>query len=84
MCYATAQNKTISELEKAMNAIARLPEFLDDDDLQRHHINGFAKHHMNGGKKVAEHPIMLVQPQENPKFLTPIMWGLIPRWEKGE
>ncbi len=84
MCYATAQNKTISELEKAMSVIARLPEFMDDDDLHRYHINGFAKHHMNGGKKVAEHPIMLVQPQENPKFLTPIMWGLIPRWESGE
>lgn len=84
MCYATAQSKAIADLEKLMEVKAMLPEFLGDDDLLRFHINGFAKHHMNGGKKVAEHPIMLVQPQENPKYLTPIMWGLVPRGVPGE
>nr|WP_299488561.1 SOS response-associated peptidase family protein [uncultured Allomuricauda sp.] len=84
MCYATAQSRKVIQIEKAMNAIAKLPEFLDDNDLARFHINGFAKQFMAGGTKVSEHPLMLIQPQENPKFLTPIMWGLIPRWEKGE
>lgn len=67
-----------------MDAVARLPEFLNDDDLVRYHINGFAKQFFNNGTKMSEHPMMLVQPQENPRFLTPIMWGLIPRWERGE
>ncbi len=67
-----------------MNAIAKLPEYLDDDDLEQYHINGFAKHYLKGGTKMAPHPIMLVQPQENPKFLAPIMWGLIPKWESGD
>ena len=84
MCYRTAQNKKTSILEKKMNAVAKLPEFMDDDDLVRYDINGFAKQFMAGGTKVSEHPLMLVQPQENPKYLTPIMWGLIPRWESGE
>ncbi len=84
MCYSAQQKLTISDLEKAMNAIARLPEFMDDDDLQHYHINGFAKHYMNDGKKMALHPVMLIQPQENPKYLTPLMWGFIPRWESVE
>lgn len=27
---------------------------------------------------------MYVIPQENPKFITPLMWGFIPEWESGE
>ncbi|MEO0573027.1 MAG: SOS response-associated peptidase family protein [Bacteroidota bacterium] len=84
MCYSTQQGKPISELEKAMNAIAKLPEYLDDDDLQKYHINGFGKQLLKGGKWQSIHPLMLVQPQENPKYLTPLMWGLIPHWESGE
>ena len=84
MCYATSQTKKISELEKAMDAIAKLPEFMDDDDLLRFHINGFGKHYLDGGKKFSEHPMMLIQPQENPKFLTPVMWGFVPRDVPGE
>nr|WP_273565433.1 SOS response-associated peptidase family protein [Maribacter sp. Hal144] len=84
MCYSTQQGKPKSELEKRFDAIAKMPEYLDEDDLQRYHINGFAKHLIKGGKKEAPHPIMLVLPQENRKFLVPLMWGLIPSWESGE
>lgn len=84
MCYAAQQKLTISELEKAMNAIARLPEYLDDEDLQRYHINGYAKHYIDNGNKMALHPIMLIQTQENPKYLAPVMWGFIPREVSGE
>ena len=84
MCYSTQQGKPKSELEKRFDAVAKLPEYLDDDDLQHYHINGFGKHLISNGKKEAAHPIMLVLPQENKKFLAPLMWGLIPYWEKGE
>lgn len=84
MCYSTQQGKPKSELEKRFDAVAKLPEYLDDTDLQRYHINGFAKHRINGGKREAVHPLMLVLPQENKKILAPLMWGLIPHWESGE
>ncbi len=84
MCYATAQKNKTSVLEKAMNAVARLPGFMDDNDLVRYHINGFGKQYFNDGAKVSEHPLMLIQPQENPKFLTPLMWGFVPHWISGE
>lgn len=84
MCYSTHQGKPKSELEKHFDAVAKLPEYLDDDDLRRFHINGFAKQSLNGGKAESPHPIMLVLPQENPKFMAPLMWGLIPHWESGE
>lgn len=83
MCYATAQKNKTSRLEKVMNAVAKLPEFLNDD-LVRYHINGFAKQFFNGGTKMLEHPMMLIQPQENPKFLTPVMWGYVPRDVPGD
>lgn len=84
MCYAAAQKLKTTQLELIFDAVAKLPEFLNDDDLVRYHINGFAKQYFRGGEKMSEHPMMLIQPQENPKFLTPVMWGLIPRWEEGE
>lgn len=84
MCYSTQQGKPKSELEKALDAVAKLPQYLDDDDLQQYHINGFASQLLKGGTKRSIHPIMLIQPQENPKFLAPLMWGLIPSWESGE
>lgn len=84
MCYSTQQGKPLSELEKALNAVAKLPEYLDDDDLTQYHINGFAKQMLKGGTKESIHPIMVIQPQENPKFLAPLMWGFIPSWELGE
>lgn len=84
MCYSTQQGKPKTALEERFDAVAKLPEYLDDDDLQQYYINGFGKHRINGGKKEAVHPIMLVLPQENKKFLAPLMWGLIPYWESGE
>lgn len=84
MCYATAQSRKVIQIEKAMNAIAKLPEFMDDNDLARFHINGFGKQYFDGGKRMSEHPFMLIQPQENPKYLTPVMWGFVPRGVPGE
>jgi len=72
MCYSTHQGKPLTELEKHFEAIAKLPEEMNPDDLVYHHANGFA------------HPPLCVLPQENPKYLAPLMWGLIPYWESGK
>ena len=71
MCYSTQQGKPLSELEKRFNAIAKLPEYLNEDDLTFFHASGFA------------HPPMLILPQEHPGKMAAIMWGLIPHWETG-
>ncbi|WP_435624461.1 SOS response-associated peptidase [Flagellimonas sp.] len=84
MCYTTAQNKPTRQLELAMEAVAKLPEFIQEEDLVRYHINGFAKQYFDDGKKMSEHPFMLIQPQEDPRFLTPVMWGYVPHWEDGD
>ena len=72
MCYSTQQGKPLSELEKRFNAVAKLPDDLEVDDLTFYHANGFA------------HPVMCILPQENRKYLAPLMWGLIPYWESGK
>ena len=71
MCYTTQQRKPISDIEKKYGATAKIAEGLNKSDLTAHHFNGFA------------HPTMLILPQENPKYLAPLMWGLIPSWESG-
>jgi len=71
MCYSTQQGKPLSELEKRLNAVAKLPDHLDREDLTLFHANGFA------------HPVMVVLPQENRNYLAPLMWGFIPSWENG-
>jgi len=71
MCYATQQRKPIADIEKKYGAVAKIPEKLNQESLSFYHANGFA------------HPNMLILPQENPKFLAPLMWGFIPHWESG-
>lgn len=71
MCYSTQQGKPLSELEKHLNAVAKLSDNLNREDLTLFHANGFA------------HPVMVILPQENRNYLAPLMWGLIPSWESG-
>nr|WP_299385610.1 SOS response-associated peptidase [Allomuricauda sp.] len=71
MCYSTRQTKKVSELEKIFDAVAKISPGLEEKDLVFNHANGFA------------HPPMLIIPQENPKYMATLMWGLIPHWESG-
>ena len=66
-----------------MVPLPNCPEYLLEEDLIRYHINGFAKQIVNGGTKQSLHPLMWILPQENPKFLTPLMWGFVPSWKSG-
>lgn len=72
------------KLEEHYKVTAKLPEFLLEEDLVKYHINGFAKQIINGGTKEALHPLMWIIPQENPKFMTPLMWGFVPSWISGD
>ncbi|EAR01391.1 SOS response-associated peptidase [Maribacter sp. HTCC2170] len=69
MCYSIEQRKPLKQLEFRFKVKAVIPNGLSPDELQFYHGNGFA------------HPLVAVIPQENPKFVTPLMWGLVPHWE---
>ncbi len=83
MCYSAAMDAKAKKLEEHYGAVAKLPEYLLEEDLTRYHINGFAKQIVNGGTKQSLHPLMWIVPQENPKFITPLMWGFVPSWKSG-
>ena len=83
MCYSAAMAEKAKKLEEHYGAVAKLPKYLLEEDLTRHHINGFAKQIVNGGTKQSLHPLMWILPQENPNFLTPLMWGFVPSWKSG-
>ena len=83
MCYSAAMAEKAKKLEEHYGAVAKLPEYLLAEDLTSYHINGFAKQIVNGGTKQSLHPLMWILPQENPKFLTPLMWGFVPSWKSG-
>lgn len=72
MCYSIEQRKPLKQLEFEFKVKAYIPDGLTPEKLQFYHGNGFA------------HPHVAVIPQENPKFITPIMWGLVPHWETRE
>jgi len=83
MCYSAAMAEKAKKLERHYGATAKLPPYLKEEDLTNYHINGFAKQIVNGGTKQSLHPLMWILPQENPKFLTPLMWGFVPSWKSG-
>lgn len=66
MCYHTSQTKTTSQLEQRFK-VKRDPDFnIGETDFTFYHSNGFA------------HQNLLMIPQEDPKIITPAMWGLMP------
>lgn len=72
MCYSIEQRKPIKELEFRFKVTSNIRNGIPPEQLQFYHANGFA------------HPQVAIIPQENPKFITPIMWGLIPHWESSD
>lgn len=71
MCYSIEQRKPLNQLEFQFEVKANIRNGIAPQKLQFYHANGFA------------HPQVAIIPQENPKFITPLMWGFIPHWESG-
>lgn len=71
MCYSIEQRKPLKQLEFRFSVTANIRNGIPSEQLQFYHANGFA------------HPQVAIIPQENPKFITPLMWGLVPHWESG-
>lgn len=70
MCYNTRLTREAAELEKFYKVEKLLGEADDDLELLYNSANGFA------------HPNMWIIPQEKPKNMIPVMWGLIPHYKK--
>ena len=66
MCFSTRQTKEKKELEKLLSVEAALGDFDSDLELIYFHANGW------------NHPIMWTITQENPNYLVPSMWGIMP------
>ena len=72
MCYNTRATRSIGELEDYYELERLLGEEADkDSELMYNSANGFA------------HPNMWIIPQEKPKNIIPVMWGLIPHYKMG-
>ncbi|WP_047246922.1 SOS response-associated peptidase [Maribacter thermophilus] len=72
MCYNTRVSRKVRELEDYYSVERLLGEELDEQaELTYNHANGFA------------HPNMWIIPQERPKNLIPVKWGLIPHYKMG-
>lgn len=70
MCYNTRITREAAELE-AFYKVQKLLGAADNDlELTYNSANGFA------------HPNMWIIPQEKPKNMIPVMWGLIPHYKK--
>ena len=66
MCFSTRQTKEKKELEKLLSVKAALGNIDSDLELIYFHANGW------------NHPIMWTITQENPNYLVPAMWGIMP------
>tara|TARA_R110002020_G_scaffold113688_1_gene261516 strand:- start:4912 stop:5637 length:726 start_codon:yes stop_codon:yes gene_type:complete len=64
--------KTFEQLQREYQLKLLFGEQKVEGELTYNHANGFA------------HPLLWVLPQEQPGHMTPMMWGLIPEYEKGE
>jgi len=71
MCYNTRVTRKAGEIEDYYEINRLLGELDEDTELVYNSANGFA------------HPHMWIIPQEKPKNLIPVMWGLIPPYKKG-
>ncbi|RRQ49819.1 SOS response-associated peptidase [Maribacter algicola] len=72
MCYNTRVTRKVGELEDYYGVERLLGEVIDEDvELTYNSANGFA------------HPNMWIIPQEKPKNIIPVKWGLIPHYKMG-
>ncbi|MFD0797169.1 SOS response-associated peptidase [Maribacter chungangensis] len=71
MCYGTRVVKKAKELELFYNVERLYGQMKPDAELTYNYANGFS------------HPNMWIIPQEKPKNMIPVMWGLIPQYKKG-
>jgi len=71
MCYNTRLIRKAGELEDYYEIERLLGEMDEDEELVYNSANGFA------------HPNMWIIPQERPRNMIPVMWGLIPGSKKG-
>ncbi len=71
MCYGTRVVKKAEQLELYYNVERILGDLEKDAELVYNYANGFA------------HPYMWIIPQEKPKNIIPVMWGLIPPYKLG-
>ena len=71
MCYNTRVSRKKKALEAHYRIKALVGEMGEDEELVYNQANGFA------------HPHMWIIPQEKPKNMIPVMWGLIPHYKLG-
>ena len=71
MCYNTRVSRKKKALEAHYRIKALVGEMGEDEELVYNQANGFA------------HPHMWIIPQEKPKNMIPVMWGLIPQYKLG-
>lgn len=71
MCYGTRVTEKADRLEYYYNVRRILGELEKDTELTYNYANGFA------------HPHLWIIPQEKPKNMIPVMWGLIPHYKLG-
>ncbi len=72
MCYSTRQTRERKELEKLLSVKAMYGDIDTDLELIYFHANGWA------------HPIMWSIVQEEPEYLLPNMWGIMPSKQRQE
>lgn len=70
MCYNTRITKKAAELENYYKRDRLLGDMKLDQELTYNSANGFA------------HPNMWIIPQEKPKNMIPVTWGLIPSYKR--
>ncbi|WP_149274690.1 SOS response-associated peptidase [Pareuzebyella sediminis] len=71
MCYNARVTLEAQELERHYDVIRILGEMEEGEELIYNSANGFA------------HPNMWIIPQEKPKNMIPVKWGLIPHYKMG-
>ena len=72
MCFHTRIDRPVAEIETHYN-VSRTEKGMElEEELLYHHSDGF------------KHQDFWVIPQESPKHITPMMWGMLPPWAKNE
>lgn len=72
MCYNTRRTRKKRDLEKICSVRAIIGALEEKDELIYFNTNGFS------------HPHLWIIPQEKPKNMLPMMWGLIPHYKLGK
>ncbi len=72
MCYNTRLTRKKKDLEEFYQVKALMGDLQEENELIYNSANGFA------------HPHLWIIPQERPKNMIPVMWGLIPHYKLGK